>query len=265
MSDPTAPRGTAIRTLVVIPARYASTRFPGKALADLGGRPLVTHVVERALRAGADRVVVATDDERIAAAVRGTGAEAVLTPSDLPSGTDRIAEALRAAPSPDDRPDDIVVNVQGDEPFVEPELIRDVAARLAGDAAADMATAATEATAEERGAASAVKVVLARDGSALYFSRAPIPADGPGGGAGAPTLRHLGLYAYRRAFLERFVSWPPGELERKEGLEQLRALENGARIVVLVRPTASIGVDTPADLERARRRLAGGERSGGGE
>lgn len=250
--------GAAIRTLIVIPARFASTRFPGKALADLGGRPIVAHVLERARQAGADRVMVATDDERIADAVRAAGGTAVMTPSDLPSGTDRIAAALAVDRRADDAPDDIVVNVQGDEPFVEPELIARVTRALADDPAADMATAAVTAEPDEMDDPSAVKVVLAADGAALYFSRAGIPAAGPGVRGAPERLRHVGLYAYRRAFLERFVNWPPGWLEQVERLEQLRALERGARIVVIRTASRSIGVDTPADLERARKRLAAG-------
>ena len=218
------------------------------------------HVWERAGQAGADRVLVATDDERIAEVVRSAGGVAVLTPSDLPSGTDRIAAALVAVRSPDDDPRDVVVNVQGDEPFVEPELIARVARALADDPAADMATAAVAAEPSEFDDPSAVKVVLAADGTALYFSRAAIPAAGPGSVGTPERLRHVGLYAYRREFLERFVGWPPGRLEQAERLEQLRALEQGARILVIRTGSRSIGVDTPADLERARQRLAAGGR-----
>ncbi len=261
-------RGTAIRTLIVIPSRYPSTRLPAKALADLGGRPLVAHVVGRALLANVGQVIVATDDERIAAAAREAGAEPIMTPADCPTGSDRIAAALRAmaqpsyqpADQPADRPDDIILNVQGDEPFIEPELIRDLAEVLQDDPSVQMATVATEARPGDREDPATVTVVLGDDGSALYFSRSALPGVGPmssEAGALALSLRHLGLYAYRRAFLEEFVTWPPGRLEKMESLEQLRAVERGVRIRVIVRPTESMGIDTPADLERARRRLAG--------
>jgi 3-deoxy-manno-octulosonate cytidylyltransferase (CMP-KDO synthetase) len=253
-------RGTAIRTLVVIPSRYPSTRLPAKALADLGGRPLVAHVVAQALAANVGRVVVATDDERIGTAARAAGAEPVMTPAECRTGSDRIAAALRAMPHPDDRDDDIIINVQGDEPFIEPELIRDLADVLRNEPDTVMATVATPARPGDREDPATVTVVLGHDDTALYFSRSAIPGVGPGATeaqARAVSLRHLGLYAYRRAFLHAFVAWPPGRLEVVESLEQLRAVERGVRIRVIVRPTESIGIDTPADLERARRRLAG--------
>lgn len=245
-------REFSVRTIALIPARYGSTRFPGKLLADLGGRPVLAHVVQRARDAGLDRVVVAVDDERLAVIVRAAGGLAVQPAGDFHSGTDRIAAALEELEHhPGEAPyaeDDVVVNVQGDEPFLEPDLIRAVAEALPPGGSADMATVATPAGAAEESDPNAVKVVLDGQGYALYFSRSRIPARGP-------VLRHLGLYAYRRGFLRRFVAWPPGALERAESLEQLRALEQGARIRVLVRSTASIGIDTPADLERARGRL----------
>jgi len=234
--------------------------LPAKALADLGGRPLVAHVVAQALAANVGRVIVATDDERIAVAARVAGAEPVMTPADCRTGSDRIAAALVAAPSPEDRDDDIIINVQGDEPFIEPELIRDLAGVLAREPETQMATVATTARPGDREEAATVTVVLAQDETALYFSRSALPGVGPGAteeAALAISLRHLGLYAYRRSFLHQFVGWPPGKLEVVESLEQLRAVERGVRIRVIVRPTESIGIDTPADLERARRRLAG--------
>lgn len=255
----------SVRTIALIPARYGSTRFPGKLLEDLGGQPVLAHVVRRALAAGLDRVVAAVDDERLADVVVAAGGEAVQPEGDFHSGTDRIAAALDALEARGGQPpyadDDVVVNVQGDEPFIEPALVRAVAEALsletavrletaaAGEAPADMATVATPATLGEETDPNAVKVVLDAAGYALYFSRSRIPARGP-------VLRHLGLYAYRRGFLRRFVAWPPGALEVQESLEQLRALERGARIRVLVRPTASVGIDTPEDLARARARGA---------
>ncbi|HEX7880667.1 MAG TPA: 3-deoxy-manno-octulosonate cytidylyltransferase, partial [Candidatus Eisenbacteria bacterium] len=176
------------------------------------------------------------------------------------TGSDRIAAALRALPHPDDRDDDIVINVQGDEPFIEPELIRDLATVLENEPDTLMATVATKARPGDREDPATVTVALAHDDTALYFSRSALPGVGPGAtedAALAVSLRHLGLYAYRRAFLHEFVAWPPGKLEVVESLEQLRAVERGVRIRVIVRPTESIGIDTPADLERARRRLAG--------
>jgi 3-deoxy-manno-octulosonate cytidylyltransferase (CMP-KDO synthetase) len=253
---------------VVIPARHASTRLPGKPLLEIGGRPMVQRVVERACDSGADEVIVATDDARIAAVVsdprrRGTPI-AVMTDPDLPSGTDRVA-AVAAARGWSDAT--VVVNVQGDEPFLPPALI-DQAARLLGtDPSAGIATLATPVQSlEEFLDPNVVKVVTAADGAALYFSRAPIPWTrdaAPGGLASqsdfAGALRHVGLYAYRVGTLRRITSLPPSSLELREKLEQLRALENGVRIVVevCVEPPAA-GVDTPDDLEKARARAARG-------
>lgn len=244
---------------VIVPARFASTRLPGKALVDLAGRPMIAHVVDRALESGADAVWVATDDERIAAAVP-VPAGAVLTDPDLPTGTDRIAAAARALELPSDA---VVVNVQGDEPLLPPRLVAQVAALLTAPegAGADMATLCLPL--DEPGQLTdpdVVKVVRDRSGNALWFSRAPLPWNRDGGGAvaGAAHRRHLGLYAYRAAFLQDFVAWPRGVCEALEALEQLRALEQGARIriadaLVPVPP----GVDTEADLERVRRHLGG--------
>jgi 3-deoxy-manno-octulosonate cytidylyltransferase (CMP-KDO synthetase) len=251
---------------VVIPARHASTRLPGKPLLDIGGRTMIQRVVERAARSRADEVIVATDDARIAAAVtdpRGAGRSlAVLTDSTLPSGTDRVAAVARARGWP---PTTIVVNVQGDEPFVPPALI-DQAARLLGeDPAAGIATLATpiEGLAEFLDP-NVVKVVMADDGAALYFSRAPIPwaRDGAPAGLGSQAeyrgaLRHVGLYAYRVGALMQLTSLAPSRLEQLEKLEQLRALQAGMRIRVglcIERPGP--GIDTQADLERARQRVA---------
>jgi len=253
---------------VVIPARYASTRLPGKPLLDIGGTTMIQRVVERACASSAGEVLVATDDARIAAAVhdprRPGEVIAVLTSPDLPSGTDRVA-AVAAARGWDD--DTVVVNVQGDEPFLPPRLIDQAAGLLERDRGAGIATLATPvASLAEFLDPNAVKVVTAHDGAALYFSRAPIPwsRDGASAGLGsqrefAGAMRHVGLYAYRVGVLRRITRWPPSDLEQREKLEQLRALENGIRIAVgtCVEPPAP-GVDTPEDLERARKRAAVG-------
>ena len=239
------------RAIGVIPSRWGSTRFPGKSLALIGGKPLLVRVVERARQARRlDEILVATDDERIAAAARACGANAVMTRADHPSGTDRIAEAVRGLAA------DVVVNIQGDEPLIDPDLIDRVAGALAGAEGWEMATAASPLrTAEELHNPDVVKVVRALDGRALYFSRSPIPFV-RGAAAGFPPVagmhfRHVGLYGYRRAFLERLVREPPCELENLEKLEQLRALALGCRMVVLDCDAAGIGVDSPADVPRA--------------
>lgn len=251
---------------VVIPARYASTRLPGKPLLDIGGTPMVQRVVERACASSADEVLVATDDARIAAAVhdprRPAQQIAVLTDPDLPSGTDRVAAVAAARGWSDDT---LVVNVQGDEPFLPAALIEQAAALLERDAAAGIATLATPlGSIAEFLDPNVVKVVTAQDGMALYFSRAPIPWSREGAPDGlasqqdyAGALRHVGLYAYRVGVLKRITRLPPSVLEQCEKLEQLRALESGVRIAVgrCVEPPAP-GVDTAADLERARRRVA---------
>lgn len=235
-----------MRTLGVIPARWGSTRFPGKSLHPICGRPLVVWVVEAARKARRlDEVIVATDDERIAAAVQATGARVAMTRPDHPSGTDRVAEAAEA------RDDDVIVNIQGDEPLIDPALIDALADKLAGDARWQMATAACPIdNLRDLEARSVVKVVLDRDNAALYFSRLPIPCrrDGAAELASGLYLRHLGIYAYRGAFLRRLVAEPPCDLERTESLEQLRALYLGARISVLRTPHAGVGVDTPEDV-----------------
>ena len=230
----------------VIPSRYGSTRFPGKSLAPICGKPLVRWVAEACLRAKTlDEVIVATDDERIAAAVEGTGARAVMTPSALPSGTDRVAVAANAGP------DDIVVNIQGDEPLIDPALIDRVASVLRDNPALAMSTAcAPIRTADELAAPTVVKVVLAANGDALYFSRLPIPfrRDGDPDLASGLYRRHIGIYGYRGAFLREFVAAPPCPLEKCESLEQLRALHLGARIRVVETDELGIGVDRPEDV-----------------
>jgi 3-deoxy-manno-octulosonate cytidylyltransferase (CMP-KDO synthetase) len=243
---------TENRTLVLIPARMAATRLPGKPLLDIAGLPMIVHVLRRAEAAQIGRAAVATDTPEIAAAVRAHGGEAIMTHPDHPSGSDRICEALHAL-DPEGRVE-IVVNLQGDFPTISPDNIRSVLAPLA-DPAVDIATLAAEIhTEEESTNPNVVKVVgsplSATRLRALYFTRATAPW-----GEG-PRYHHIGLYAYRRAALERFVGLSPSTLERQEKLEQLRALEAGMRIDVTIVDTVPRGVDTPADLETARNILA---------
>jgi len=250
---------------VLIPARFASTRLPGKPLLDIGGKPMVVRVAERAQASGADRVVIATDDERIRAAAAAHGIEAVLTRDDHATGTDRLAEAASEL-----RLDDksIAVNVQGDEPLLEPALIREVADELRAHADASIATACHPIEDPQEGFnANVVKVVLDRAGYALYFSRATIPWARDAFALtrdelplGLPMYRHYGLYAYRVAFLRHFPSLAPSPIERFEALEQLRALWHGHRIAVrITKGTPAPGVDTPEDLDRVRALYAAGE------
>jgi 3-deoxy-manno-octulosonate cytidylyltransferase (CMP-KDO synthetase) len=244
-----------MKTAVVIPARYASTRFPGKPLHLLAGRPMIQHVWERCLRARrAVAVLVATDDERIRAVAAGFGAEVVMTRADHPSGTDRLAEVALARPE-----FEVLVNVQGDEPLVEPELIDRLAEAVAGDPGVDIATAAVPLTdpAMIRDP-NVVKAVAAPDGRALYFSRSPVPWDRAAGGPAATCLWHKGIYAYRREFLLRFVTWPPSPLECREQLEQLRALEHGACIRIVQTASTAPGVDTPEQAAEVERLLLAG-------
>ena len=235
----------------LIPARYASKRFPGKALVDLLGKPLLQHVVERAGQARTlSEVIVATDDVRIADSVRGFGGKVQMTSPAHPSGTDRIAEVAR------DVGCDLVVNIQGDEPLIDPADIDAAVAPLLADRRIPMGTLACPLDLEQAGDPNAVKVVVGMDGFALYFSRAPIPylRDGHRGGA-SPYLLHIGLYVYRREVLLRLAGLPPTPLEERERLEQLRALEHGIRIRVVGTDKPSLGVDTPEDLERVRRMM----------
>ena len=243
---------------VLVPARYASSRLPGKPLADIAGMPMVVRVAQRARESGAERVVVATDDDRVMAAAREHGVEALMTRADHPTGTDRLAEAAARLGLPDDA---IVVNVQGDEPLLEPALIRRMAELLARRPDASIATACHPIVdAAEAFNPNVVKVVLDANGYALYFSRATIPWARDAFAAGRDTLpeglpihRHYGLYAYRVAFLARFPALAPAPVERFEALEQLRALWHGHRIVVdVTEGTPAPGVDTPEDLERVR-------------
>ncbi len=242
---------------VVIPARFASSRFPGKALADLAGRTVLEHVWRQARRSGASEVLVATDDKRIAAAARGFGAEVVETLASHGSGTERAAEVAAARGWSDET---VVVNCQGDVPLIPPACIDQVAALLAAEPGAAMATLCTPIeTIEDYRNPNIVKVVCAADGRALYFSRAPIPSVGHGavkssdGTNAAPeSFRHVGLYAYRAGALRRLAAAPPCALEVSESLEQLRALWLGLEIrVVLAREPLGPDIDTPEDLQRA--------------
>jgi 3-deoxy-manno-octulosonate cytidylyltransferase (CMP-KDO synthetase) len=251
LPGPDLTRMTDSRILVLIPARMAATRLPGKPLLDIAGLPMIVHVLRRAQAARVGRVAVATDTPDIAAAVRRHGGEAVMTRADHPSGSDRIHEALGKL-DPDGRTE-IVVNLQGDFPTIAPDNIRDVLAPLA-EPAVDIATlAAPIHTEEEARNPNVVKAIGSPIGPqrlrALYFTRATAPyGDGP-------RYHHIGLYAYRRAALEHFVSLPPSPLEIQEKLEQLRALEAGMRIDIGIVDSVPRGVDTPADLETARRVL----------
>ena len=243
---------------VLIPARLASTRLPDKPLADIGGKPMVVRVAERARLSAAARVVVAADSERIADACRAHGVEVVLTRADHPSGSDRLAEACSKLGLDGD---DAVVNVQGDEPLIDPALIDAVARLLDERPQASMSTAAHPiASVEEFTSTNVVKVVLQADGIALYFSRAPLPwwRDGNANGISAlpqpRPLRHIGIYGYRAGFLRQFPALPPAPIESCEALEQLRALWHGHRIAVHVTESdPGAGVDTLQDLERVRR------------
>ena len=244
-------------TLVIVPARMQATRLPGKPMADIHGEPMIVHVWRRAVQSGVGRVVVATDSDVIVQAIAKAGGEAVMTRSDHASGSDRVFETVQKV---DPRGlAEIVINLQGDLPTLDPWLVEACAAPLSVPGA-DIATIASEITDEvEKTASSVVKVIgtplTARRLRALYFTRTTAPW-----GEG-PLYHHIGIYAYRRAALERFVSLPPSPLEMREKLEQVRALEAGMRIDVAIVDTVPLGVDTPHDLERARQMLASGASS----
>lgn len=250
----------SVRFKVVIPARYGSTRLPGKPLLTIAGKPMIMHVCERAKEAEADEIIVATDDERIFQAVTDLGFNVVMTRADHQSGTERIAEVARLCGWASDQ---IIVNLQGDEPLIPPAYIRDVALALAGQQQAGIATLAAQINdPEEIFNPNAVKVVLNKDGYALYFSRAPIPWDrdafNPSGKPSGimPYLRHIGIYAYRVIFLDRYCQWDASLLESVESLEQLRILWYGEAIrVKVVDKTPVAGVDTQDDLLRVEQVL----------
>lgn len=236
-----------------IPARYASTRLPGKPLLRLAGKPMIEHVYRRAEAArGLDRVVVLTDDERIGRAVEGFGGVWQMTPVQCTSGTDRIAWAVRQWSGSVKA----VVNIQGDEPLIDPEVVDRLARHLTDEPDDPMVTLAAPATVEEEASPNAVKVVTDPAGYALYFSRSPIPYRRDPGRGSSPVLKHLGLYGYQKAALLRFNELPPTPLEEIESLEQLRALENRIPLRVLVTDKTSPGVDTREDLARVERLLA---------
>lgn len=240
---------TETSVLAIIPARFQSTRLPGKPLVEIAGRSMIEHVYRRAADARTvDHVIVATDDERIAATVEAFGGVAVMTDPAHPSGTDRLAEVVGTLPC------SVVVNVQGDEPLLDPSTIDAVIAPFASDPALEMTTLSRAIDADELANPNLVKVVRDRDGFALYFSRAPIPFARDGGAAAALSVArgHIGLYAYRRATLLRLARLQPTPLENLERLEQLRALEHGIRIKVLDTSGRPIGVDTPEDLQHVR-------------
>lgn len=250
---------------VVIPARFGSSRLPGKPLLDIAGKPMVVHVYERALQSEASEVVVATDDQRIADVLRELGAPVVMTRADHPSGTDRLQEVAQHFGW---KNDDIIVNVQGDEPLIPPAVINQVAANLKHAQGAAMATLAEPLQSiEQLFNPNIVKLVRDRDGHALYFSRAPMPWARDAFALSREQLpaevlslylRHLGIYAYRVGFLHDYVSWPPALIEQIESLEQLRALYNGVKIHVDVSAVElPPGVDTQADLDRVRAVLEG--------
>ena len=232
--------------VVVIPARYQSTRLPGKPLADIHGKPMIQWVAERALQAGAERVIVATDDQRVANAVALSGVEVCMTSPHHQSGTERLAEVCKQYAFP---PETIIVNVQGDEPLIDPDVIDRLAQDLMDHEDLDMATVATPLRKDEYEDPSAVKVVVNQKGEALYFSRSLIPF--PRHEFSVPPLKHVGIYAYRRDFLLAYAKMEQTPLEKTESLEQLRALEMGYKIGVIPVKTEDIGIDTEADLKKA--------------
>ncbi len=246
-----------MKILCVIPARYASTRLPGKPLKDVAGKPMICRVYDRASQAKTlSGVVVATDDERILRAVEDHGGRAMMTAKDHPTGTDRLAEVAEAYPDVD-----LIINVQGDEPLIEPSLIDELGRAFDGDAELQMATVMTpmEDEAEQKNPNN-VKVVTDKNGCALYFSRSLLPY--PRNDAGTPVYKHIGIYAYRRDFLLAYAKMAPMPLERTESLEQLRALENGYKIKCIRTNARFVGVDTPEDLAKVNeiyRRMEGKE------
>ncbi|HDY8130543.1 TPA: 3-deoxy-manno-octulosonate cytidylyltransferase [Vibrio vulnificus] len=244
---------------VVIPARYQSTRLPGKPLADIAGKPMVQWVYEQAIQAGAQDVIIATDDQRVADAVAVFGGKVCMTSPNHESGTERLAEVVQLMGIADDH---IVVNVQGDEPLIPPSIIRQVAENLAASSA-PMATLGVTITSEEEVFnPNAVKVVTDKEGYALYFSRATIPWDRDAFARGEvltehSLMRHIGIYAYRAGFINTYINWQPSSLEKIECLEQLRVLWYGEKIhVELAKEAPPAGVDTPEDLELVRKLIA---------
>lgn len=244
--------------VVIIPARYASTRLPGKPLVDINGKPMVVHVLERARESGADRIIVATDNEEVMRVVQAAGGEVCMTRVDHQSGTERLAEVVEKCGFSDDT---VIVNVQGDEPMIPPAIIRQVAENLSIRNVGMATLAVPIHSAEEAFNPNAVKVVMDAEGYALYFSRATIPWDRDRFALSRETigntfLRHIGIYGYRAGFIRRYVSWQTSPLEQIEMLEQLRVLWYGEKIHVAVASVVpGTGVDTPDDLERVRQAL----------
>lgn len=244
--------------VVIIPARYASTRLPGKPLVDINGKPMIVHVLERARESGAERIIVATDHEEVARAVQAAGGEVCMTRADHQSGTERLAEVVEKCGFADDT---VIVNVQGDEPAIPPAIIRQLADNLTKSAAGMATLAVPIDSAEEAFNPNAVKVVRDAEGYALYFSRATIPWDRDRfaqsrENIGDTLLRHIGIYGYRAGFIRRYVTWQPSQLERIEMLEQLRVLWYGEKIHVdVAQEVPGTGVDTPEDLERVRKAM----------
>lgn len=240
------------KVAAILPARWGSTRFPGKPLHPIAGKPLIQHVWERCSRAKSlDRVIVATDDMRIAEAAFAFGAEVSLTSPEHRSGTDRVAEVAKKL-----RGVSHIINVQGDEPLIDPKLVDKLAKTLLASHKVEMITAANEfAPDEDFENSNAVKVVLDANSDALYFSRSPIPFTRDAAASQAPRLRHQGIYGYSARLLQKFVKWKPTALEQAEQLEQLRALEHGVKIRVILTAHSSIGVDNPADVETVERIL----------
>lgn len=241
--------------VVIIPARYASTRLPGKPLQDINGKPMIVHVLERARESGAERIIVATDHDEVARAVEAAGGEVCMTRTDHQSGTERLAEVIEKCGFSDET---AIVNVQGDEPMIPPVIIRQVAENLKNSQAGMATLAVPVHSAEEAFNPNAVKVVMDAEGYALYFSRATIPWDRDRfaesrEAIGDTLLRHIGIYGYRAGFIRRYVSWPSTPLEQIEMLEQLRVLWYGEKIhVAVAQQVPGTGVDTPEDLARVR-------------
>ncbi|HCI6799613.1 TPA: 3-deoxy-manno-octulosonate cytidylyltransferase [Klebsiella quasipneumoniae subsp. quasipneumoniae] len=244
--------------VVIIPARFASTRLPGKPLQDINGKPMIVHVLERARESGAERIIVATDHEDVARAVEAAGGEVCMTRVDHQSGTERLAEVVEKCAFSDDT---IIVNIQGDEPMIPPAIVRQVAENLAASTSGMATLAVPIHDAEEAFNPNAVKVVMDAQGYALYFSRATIPWDRDRfahsrDAIGDSLLRHIGIYGYRAGFIRRYVSWAPSPLEQIEMLEQLRVLWYGEKIhVAVAAEVPGTGVDTPEDLARVRAEL----------
>ncbi|OED83276.1 3-deoxy-manno-octulosonate cytidylyltransferase [Vibrio breoganii] len=244
---------------VIIPARYQSTRLPGKPLADICGKPMIEHVYRQAIQAGADQVIIATDDQRVADVATEFGGTVCMTSPDHESGTERLAEVVEKMGI---APDHIVVNVQGDEPLIPPVVIAQVADNLAASTAPMATLGVAIEDAEEAFNPNAVKVVTDNQGYALYFSRAAIPWDrdqfaDDKSQLNQPLMRHIGIYAYRAGFINKYINWAPSALEKIESLEQLRVLWYGEKIhVALAKQTPPPGVDTPEDLEAVRALLS---------